>query len=148
MNGMVKIIYYGDNAPFTPFLASEQKGGVRWTQSLRFRNTQSLVALTLRLSPGADPEILVRSVLSSRGTLYVGHHYWKKKKILGLRWSKNIKITLETISFWQNISFSIFNFSIFIYNERFPMKSDQFAKLTNALIRRKKKTLIHQLMKK
>ena len=148
MNGMVKIIYYGDNAPFTPFWASEQKGGVRWTQRLRFRNTQSLVALTLRLSPGTDPEILGRSMFFSRGTLYVGHHYWKKKKMLGFRWSKKVKITLETISFWRNISFSIFNLSIFIYNERFPMKSDQLAKLTNALIRRMKKTLIHQLTKK
>ena len=47
--------------------------------------------------------------------LYVGHHGWPKKEILNLRWSKNIKITLETISFWQNISISIFKFSLFLY---------------------------------
>ena len=45
--------------------------------------------------------------------LYVGHHCWPTKKILGFRWSKKGKITLETISFWQNISISIFKFSLF-----------------------------------
>ena len=40
--------------------------------------------------PGADPEIL------KRGELYVGHHGWPSKKILGFRWSKKAKITLET----------------------------------------------------
>ena len=34
------------------------------------------------------------------GALYVGHHGSPPKKILGFRWSKNDKITLETISFW------------------------------------------------
>ena len=37
-----------------------------------------------------------------------------RSKFLGFRWSKKAKITLETISFWPNISFSIFKmFSIF-----------------------------------
>ena len=36
------------------------------------------------------------------------------KKILGSRWSKKAKIPLETISFWQNISISIFKFSPFL----------------------------------
>ena len=47
--------------------------------------------------------------------LYVGHHGWPTKKILGFRWSKKAKTMLETISFWQNISISIFKFSIFLY---------------------------------
>ena len=46
--------------------------------------------------------------------LYVGHHGWPTKKILGFRWSKKAKITLEIISFWQNISISIFKFSLFL----------------------------------
>ena len=43
---------------------------------------------------GADPEIL------KKGVLYMGHHGWPTKKILGFRWSKKVKITLETITFW------------------------------------------------
>ena len=49
-----------------------------------------------------------------KGALYVGHHGWPAKKILGFRWSKKAEITLETISFWQNISISIFKFSLFL----------------------------------
>ena len=43
--------------------------------------------------------------------LYIGHYDWSTKKILGFSWSKKAKIMLETISFWQNISVSIFKFS-------------------------------------
>ena len=39
-----------------------------------------------------------------KGVLYVGHHGWPAKKILGFRCSKKAEITLETTSFWQNIS--------------------------------------------
>ena len=55
------------------------------------------------------------------GALYVNHHGWPAKKTLGFRWSKKAKVTLETISFWQNISSSIFTFSWFL-----SIKSDQF----------------------
>ena len=48
------------------------------------------------------------------GALYVGHHGWPAKKILGFRWSEKVEITLETISFWQNISISSFKFSPFL----------------------------------
>ena len=59
---------------------------------------------------------------------------------LGFRWSKKVKITLETITSWQNISISIFKFSpFFMNNESLPMKSEQFFKFTNALIRKEKK---------
>ena len=44
------------------------------------------------------------------GTLYVDHHGWPAKKIFGFRWSKKAEIRLETISFWQIISVSIFKF--------------------------------------
>ena len=72
--------------------------------------------------------------------LYVVHHGWPTKKILGFRWSKKAKTTLETISFWQNISVSIFKFSPFLY----AMKACQwnlinFSKFANALIRKEKK---------
>ena len=50
-----------------------------------------------------------------RGPLYVGHHVCPTKKISGFRWSKNAKITLETTSFCQNIFFSIFKVSRFLY---------------------------------
>ena len=46
--------------------------------------------------------------------LYVGHDGWPAKKVLGFRWSKKAEVTLETISFWQNISISIFKFSPFL----------------------------------
>ena len=60
-------------------------------------------------------------------TLYVGHHGWLTKKSLGFRWSKKARITLETLSFWQNISITIFQFFfIFINNESLSTKSDQF----------------------
>ena len=35
--------------------------------------------------------------------------------ILGFRWFKKAKITLETIRFWQNISISIFKYSPFLH---------------------------------
>ena len=57
--------------------------------------------------------------------LYVGHHGWPAKKILGYRWSKKAKITLKTISVWQNIFISIFKFSQFL-----SIKSYQFFKIS------------------
>ena len=62
--------------------------------------------------------------------------------MLGFRWSKKAKITLETISFWQNISISIFKFSSFLYT----MKTGRwnlinFSKFASALIRKEKKQL-------
>ena len=48
------------------------------------------------LCTGADPEIFKTG---GGGVLYVGHHGWSAKKILGFSWSKNAEITLETISF-------------------------------------------------
>ena len=50
-----------------------------------------------------------------RGALYVGHHGWLAKKMLGFRWSKKAKIKLETTSFWRNISIGIFKFSPLLY---------------------------------
>ena len=68
------------------------------------------------------------------GGLYVGHHGWPAKKNLGFRWSKKPEVTFETISFWQNISISIFNFFPFLL-----IKSYQFFKIYYALIRKEKK---------
>ena len=74
--------------------------------------------------------------------LYVGHHGWPTKKILGFRWSKKTKITLETISFCQNISISIFKF----YPSLNTIKASQwnlinFSKFLKALIRKEIKHL-------
>ena len=66
----------------------------------------------------ADKEIF------KRGTLYVGHHGRPVKKSLGFRWSKKVEVTLETISFWQNIFISIFKFSPFLL-----IKACQFFKI-------------------
>ena len=67
---------------------------------------------------GADAEILKREGALCRLPWLVG------EKILGFRWSKKAEITLETISFWQNISISIFQFSPFL-----SIKSYQFFKI-------------------
>ena len=58
------------------------------------------------------------------GALYASHHGWPAKKCLGFRWSKKAEVTLETLSFWQNISISIFKFSPFL-----SIKSHQFFKI-------------------
>ena len=63
-----------------------------------------------------DPEIL------KRGVHYVGHHGWPK--ILGFRWSKKAKITLETKVFGETFLSVFSNFLHF--NESLPMKSYQF----------------------
>ena len=61
----------------------------------------------LFISIGADPKILKKG--------RVCHHDWTTQKILGFRWFKKTKITLETVSFWRNTSLSIFRFSPFLY---------------------------------
>ena len=53
--------------------------------------------LDICLIPGAHPEILEKG-----GVLCC------------FRWSKKAKTTLETIRFWRNISFSVFNVSPFL----------------------------------
>ena len=45
--------------------------------------------------------------------LHVGHYGWWVKKISGFTWSKKAEITLETTSFWQSVSVSIFKLSSF-----------------------------------
>ena len=73
--------------------------------------------------------------------LYVSDYGQLKKKILGFRWSKKAKITLQTISFRKNIFIKIFKFSPFLYT----MKACQwnlinFSKFANALIWKEKST--------
>ena len=66
---------------------------------------------------------------------YVGHRGWPAKKILGFGWSKKAEVTLETISFWQNIFISIFKFSPFL-----SIKSFQFFKISHTAVNEKRKT--------
>ena len=54
---------------------------------------------------GAHPEIL------KKGGALCQPPWLTDEEMLGFRWSKKAKITLETISFWQNISISILKFS-------------------------------------
>ena len=65
----------------------------------------------------------------------VDHHGWPTKKILGFRWSKKAEVTLETISFGQNISISILKFSPFL-----SIKSYQFFKSSHTAVNEKRKT--------
>ena len=51
--------------------------------------------------------------------------YLPTMKILGFKWSKKAKITLETIGFWQNIFINILKFSPFLHT----MKACQFFKI-------------------
>ena len=80
---------------------------------------------------GADPEIL-------KGVaLYVGHHGWPKKNILGFRWSKKAKIMFKTITFCQNNTMKACQQNL-----------TNFSKFANALIRKGEKTLMQQSMRK
>ena len=82
---------------------------------------------------GADSQMLKRRGAQS------GPPWLETKKILGFRWSKKVKITLETISFWWNVSISIFKFSPFLCTiEAYRWNLFNFSKLTNALIRKEK----------
>ena len=66
---------------------------------------------------------------------------WPTKKILGFRWSKKAKITLETNVFGE-VFLSVFS-NFLHFNESLPMKSYiSFSRFTYAFIRKEKKTLI------
>ena len=58
--------------------------------------------------------------------LYVAHHGWPTKKILGFRWSKKATVTLETNVFGETFLSVFSNFLHF--DESLPMKSYQFFK--------------------
>ena len=74
---------------------------------------------------------------------------WPTKKVLCFRWSKNAKITLESISFWRNISISIFKLSLFLYTMKtLSTKSYQFFKIYKRFEKKKEKMLIQQSMRK
>ena len=70
----------------------------------------------------------------------------RRRKILGFRWSKKAKITLEAISFWRNTSFSIF--SNFVSNESLRVKFYQFFKIYKRFDKEREKTLIQQSVRK
>ena len=92
------------------------------------------------VASGVDSEVLKRGALC-----------WPSKKFLGFRWFKKAKITLETISFWQNISISIFKFSLFLCTMKAcPWNLINFSKSANALIwkERKKQLFSSQWEKK
>ena len=59
----------------------------------------------INIYTGVDPEIFKRE-----GVVYVGHHGWPMKKILGFRWSKKAKITLETKAFGETFLSVFSNF--------------------------------------
>ena len=94
----------------------------------------------------------------SMSTTMVG----RQKKVLAFRWSKKAKITLETISFQQNISISFFQFSPFRYiqSERLPKTSFKllsnqmfqivikFFKICKRLDKVREKTIVQQSMRK
>ena len=75
------------------------------------------------------------------GALYVGHHGWPIKKILGFRWSKKAKITLNNkLNLLAKHFFQFFQiFSIFTYNESLPMKFYQFFKIYKRCYKKREK---------
>ena len=104
------------------------------------KRNRLLFCYKIQLS-GADPEILKRG--RGGGALYVDHHDYPTEKILGSRWFKKDEITLETVSFSQNVSISIFKCSPFL-----SMKSHQFFKIYYCLDKEREKTLIQESMRK
>ena len=80
------------------------------------------------------------------GSLYVGHHGWPTKKILGFQWSKKAKRTLETKVFGETFP-SVFS-SFLHFNENLPTKFINFSRFTYAFARKEKKILIQQSIKK
>ena len=112
-----------------------------WTENITQhlqakRQTLKLIFAFDHIDHGRDPEVLKRDSTLCRPP------WLADEKISGVRWSKRAKIALETTSFWQNISISIFKFSPFLYT----MKACQwnlinFSKFANALIRKEKKHL-------
>ena len=69
------------------------------------------------------------------------------KEIQSFRWSKKAKITLETIRFWWNISFSILEFSPFSYiMKACGWNLINFSTFKNAY-KKREKTLIQQSMR-
>ena len=48
-----------------------------------------------------------------RVALYDGEHGWLTKNVLGFRWSKKAKITLETIPLWKIFLSAFSNFFLF-----------------------------------
>ena len=102
---------------------------------------QKLKFIKMAEKPGANP-----GILKKRGWRYVSHHLLHQKKCLGFRWSKKVKIKLETISFLAKCFFKFFQIlCIFKYNKSLSMKSHQIHK---RLYKEREITLIHQSMRK
>ena len=79
-----------------------------------------------------------------KGTLYVGHHDWLSKKILDFSCSKKTKITFITKLVFGKIFMSVFSNLLLFYSQNL----NNFLKFTNVLIRKQKKTLIQQSIRK
>ena len=128
-----------------PILSAKTVTIFRWDRILLFNFTLPFynVVVSIRL---LQPRI---QIFWKKVVLYVGHHGWSTKKILGFRWSKKAKITFWTISFWQNTSTSIFKFSpSFIYNESLPIKFYQVFKICKRFDKEREKILMQQSTRK
>ena len=76
------------------------------------------------------------------GSLYVSQHGWLTREILDCRWSKKAKITLQTITFCQNISISIWKYSQFWHTVKAcQCNLINFSKFTNTFIRKEEKNI-------
>ena len=81
--------------------------------------------------------------------LYVGHHGWPTKEVLRSKESKKVKTKLETISFRQNVSISIFKFPPFLYTMKAcEWNLRNFSKFANALIKKRQKNLCNRQWEK
>ena len=80
-----------------------------------------------------------RNFQKGGGELYVRHHGWLTKKILGFRWSKKAKITLKNV--FGEIFLSVFLNCLYFYILWKPCRWNliNFSKFTNTLVRKEKK---------
>ena len=87
------------------------------------------------------------SRVSEKWVYSASHHGWSIKKVLGFRWSKKAKTTLQLLKFSQNISISIFKFSPFLHIiKAWWWNLIHFSDFRNVFIR-KEKALIQQSMR-
>ena len=80
-----------------------------------------------------------RNFQKGGGELYVRHHGWLTKKILGFRWSKKAKITLKNV--FGEMFLSVFLNCLYFYILWKPCRWNliNFSKFTNTLVRKEKK---------
>ena len=109
-----------------------------------------LILCTRAYKFGAKLKIFIIDCYTNHVSKYFTYGLWSVTNLQGgSRDFEKAKMTLETKGFWQNISISIFKFSPFLCTMKaFKWNLANFSKLANDLIRKEKKTLMQQSMRK